>query len=222
MKILIAEDEKQIADSLKKNLVEEKYEVALAADGVEALKALEEDNFDLILLDWRMPKKNGIEALKEIRDKGSNIPVILITVYSNISNKVEALKLGADDYITKPFSFQEVLARIEAVMRRHMLSKKFIEFNGFKLNILDRIIESDDSKERLTEKEFDLLKFFLSNRGKIISRERLCKDVWELNFIPQTNTIEVTIKNLRKKLEEFTGQKFIKTIYGEGYLFISE
>ncbi len=222
MEILIAEDEKQIANSLKKNLVDEGHHVMLAYDGEKALHLVDEIKFDVILLDWRMPKLTGLEVLKEIRKRNYEVPVILITALSDIANKVEALNLGADDYITKPFSFQEVLARIEAVNRRYVTSQNVIEFDGCFLDLLERKLDSPRGREKLTDKEFELLTYFLKNRGVIITKEELCKNVWDLNFQPTTNLVEVTIKNLRKKLEDVSGNKYIKTIYGEGYLFISD
>lgn len=222
MEILIAEDEIQIANSLKKNLTDEGHHVMIANDGDKALHLIDEIKFDVILLDWRMPKKTGIEVLREIRKKHFSFPVILVTALTDISNKVEALKLGADDYITKPFSFEEVVARIEAVTRRYATSQNVIEFDGCFLDLIDRRIDSPSGNEKLTDKEFELLNYFLNNRGVIITKEELCQEVWDLNFQPSTNLVEVTIKNLRKKLEDVTGKKYIKTIYGEGYLFISE
>lgn len=222
MEILIAEDEKQIANSLKKNLEDEGHHVMVAYDGEKTLHLLEEIKFDIVLLDWRMPKLTGLEVLKEMRALKHDVPVILITALTDISNKVEALNLGADDYITKPFSIQEVLARIDAVSRRYVTNKNVIEFDGCVLDLIERRLDSPNGREKLTEKEFDLLNYFLKNRGVILPKENLCKNVWGLNFQPTTNLVEVTIKNLRKKLEDISGKKYIKTIYGEGYLFISE
>ncbi len=222
MEILIAEDEAQIAISLKKNFLDEGHNVMIAGDGEKALHLMDEIQFDILLLDWRMPKKNGLEVLKELRDRGDRIPVILLTALSDVSDKIDAFKVGADDYITKPFSFEEVLARIEAVNRRYVSSLNIMEFSGCSLDLMERKIISPTGIERLTEKEFELLKYLLENRGVIISKEDLCINVWDINFQPTTNLIEVTVKNLRRKLEDVSGKKFIKTIYGEGYLFISE
>lgn len=221
MNILIAEDEKDIAHSLRKNFEIEGYNSEVAYDGEEAIKLIQKKNFDLILLDWRMPKISGIQVLKFLKEeKKLTIPIILLTALTDISNKVEALEFGADDYITKPFSFNELIARIHAIMRRYKSTNKEIEFNNCILNLINRTIICEENELRLTDKEFELFKYLLENEGEIISREELCKNVWGLNFIPTTNIVEAAIKNLRKKLEELTGNKFIRTIYGEGYLFI--
>ncbi|MEP0862311.1 MAG: response regulator transcription factor [Ignavibacterium sp.] len=223
MYILIVEDEIQIAESLKKNLRDEGHNAMIAADGEAALKKLTEIEFDLILLDWRMPKANGLEVCKSLRKQGNQIPIILLTALGDISNKIEAFNAGADDYITKPFSFDEVLARINAVMRRSKLSKDLLEFENLTLDLSKRVVITRDNKFiHLTDKEFDLLRVLIQQKGEIVSKEQLCKVVWDLTFVPQTNICEATVKNLRKKLEESTGKKYIKTIYGEGYLLIAD
>lgn len=223
MHILIVEDEIQIAESLKKNLRDEGHNAMIAADGEAALKILNEIEFDLILLDWRMPKVTGLEVCKTLRKQGNQTPIILLTALGDISNKVEAFNAGADDYITKPFSFDEVIARINAVMRRSKLSKDLLEFENLTLDLSKRVVITQDKKNiHLSDKEFDLLKMLIQQKGEIVSKEQLCKVVWDLNFVPQTNICEATVKNLRKKLEEITGKKYIKTIYGEGYLLIAD
>lgn len=222
MKILIAEDEATIANSLKKNFADEEHNAEIANDGEEALDKIQNNNFDAILLDWRMPKLSGLEVCKKLRSEGFNKPIILLTALTDISNKVEALNTGADDYITKPFSFEEVMARIEAIERRYKSTTRTIIFDKYKLDLVTRIVETPNGKIRLTDKEFELLKYFLENKGSIITKERLCRDVWELPFTPTTNMVEVTIKNLRKKIEDESSKKYIKTIYGEGYLFLTD
>lgn len=220
MKILIAEDEKSIANSLTKNFIDEGYNPKVAKDGQKALEFLAEEDFDVVLLDWRMPKITGLEVCKTLRKSNFNKPIILLTALSDISNKVEALKTGADDYITKPFSFDEILARIEAVCRRYNSFSRTIIFDNNELNIFTRILTIGDENLKLSEKEFDLLKYFLEHQKQILNKEQLCKDVWQLPFTPETNIVEVTVKNLRKKLESSSDKKYIQTIYGEGYIFI--
>lgn len=223
MTILIAEDELQIASSLKKNFDDEGFNVLIAFDGDEALMLYKTNSVDILLLDWKMPKLTGLEVCKEIRSIDKNIPIILITALGDIANKVEALNTGADDYITKPFLFEEVYARVNAVLRRSMLSKEILEFDDLKLDLNKRNVSTSIGKDiHLSDKEFDLLKYMINNKGEILSKEVLCKDVWDLNFTPQTNICEATVKNLRKKLEEITGHKYIKNIYGEGYILIAD
>lgn len=222
MEILIAEDEIRIAESLKKNFLQAGHHALIAKDGEETLSIMEKIQFDVLLLDWRMPKLSGLEVCRKIRSTGSGIPIILLTALTDISNKVEALDAGADDYITKPFSFDEVMARINAVARRYKSSVSTITFGDNTLNLITRVITTPKAQIKLTDKEFDLLKFFLDNKGTIISKETICEKVWDLPFTPQTNIVEAAVKNLRKKLEESIEQKFIKTIYGEGYIFFGD
>lgn len=223
MHILIVEDETQIAEVLKKNLRDEGHNAMVATDGEAALKIINEIEFDLLLLDWRMPKVTGLDVCKFLRKQGNQIPIILLTALGDISNKVEAFNAGADDYITKPFSFEEVLVRINAVMRRSKLSADLLEFEDLTLDLSKRVVFTRDKKYvHLSDKEFDLLRVLIQAKGEIVSKEQLCKKVWDINFVPQTNICEVTVKNVRRKLEEITGKKYIKTIYGEGYLLIAD
>ena len=222
MYILIAEDDEQIANSLRKNFAEDGNPVMIANDGEEAIHFLNSISFDVVLLDWRMPKVSGIEVCRYIRESGNKVPVILLTALSQVKNKVEALNLGADDYITKPFSFDELTARINAIVRRYQSSTNELIFNDITLDLISRRVKSPRGEIYLSGKEFDLLKYFILHKGTIMSKENICKEVWSMNFIPSTNIIEATVKNLRKKLEDDSGKNLIKSIYGEGYLFITE
>jgi DNA-binding response OmpR family regulator len=221
MKILIVEDEQKIAESLRKNFNDEGFETTVSFDGSDALSIISKEDFDIILLDWRLPEISGINVCKRVRDANNKTPIILLTALTNLSNKVEALNSGADDYVTKPFSFEEVLARVNALIRRNKFSSSVMEFNNLSLNLITHLLETEKESIKLPEMEFELLKYFLENRNQIITRETLCEDVWNLNFIPGTNVVDVTVKNLRNKLEDFSTNKFIKSVYGEGYLFIS-
>ena len=223
MEILLAEDEIQIAEPLRKNFLEEGHHAIIAKNGEEALNLIDKIKFDVIVLDWKMPKLSGLEVCKKLRQINIETPIILLTALTQISNKVEALDSGADDYITKPFSFEELLARINAVVRRYNLSTDSLEYGDLLLNLPNRQVETVSGKKvDLTEKEFDLLKYFILNKGDVVDKEKLIKVIWQLDFIPKTNICEVTIKNLRKKLEDSTGKKYIKTLYGEGYLLLAE
>lgn len=222
MEILIAEDDNQIALSLKKNLSGEGHQVVIAPDGEAALAILEKKQFDALLLDWRMPKRSGIEVCRQLRSDGNSIPIILLTALTDISKKVEALEVGADDYITKPFSFDEVCARLKAVLRRSGAESQTRTFGKFRLDLVAHSLENEGESIKLPEMEFELLYYFVEHRNLIISKEELSEEVWELTFLPDTNFIEVTIKNLRKKLDAIGSADYIKTIYGEGYSFIDD
>lgn len=223
MNILIVEDESPLAQTLTRHFAEEGYQVSSASNGEEALNLIEKEKFDVILLDWKMPRMNGIDFLKYLRSKGNETPVILLTALSRVTNKVEALEFGADDYITKPFSFDELHARMKAVMRRSQTMNEALNFGEITLDLSTRKVRTKNHTEiKLTEKEFDLLKYLITNKGTILSKEQLCLAVWELNFVPPTNICEATIKNLRKKLEDSLGKKIIKTVYGEGYTLVAD
>ncbi len=222
MEVLIVEDECAIAGSLKKNFLNAGHHAIIVTDGEAALSTIKNIQYDVILLDWKMPKMTGLQLCKKMKGAGLKTPIILLTALSEISNKVEALNAGADDYITKPFSFEEVLARINAVLRRYQSSVSALPFGDYSLDLIERTVISTEDKIRLSEKEFDLLRYFLLNRGSIVSKEQLCEKVWNIACNPETNFVEVTIKNLRKKLETGLNKKFIRTIYGEGYIFFAD
>ena len=148
---------------------------------------------------------------------------MLLTALTQVSNKVEAFNAGADDYLTKPFSFIELLARVNAVKRRYDIGLEQMEYDIISVDLLNRNVDTNSGKRiELTDKEFELLKYFIQNKGEVLDREKLCKNVWGLNFTPKTNICDAAVKNLRKKLEESTGKKYIKTLYGEGYILIAD
>ncbi len=222
MDILIAEDDQQIARSLKKNLTGEGHTVSIASDGEAALEMLNKKSFDALLLDWRMPKLSGIQVCRRLREEGNSIPIILLTALTDISKKVEALDVGADDYITKPFSFEEVCARLKAVFRRSGAESKVLAFGETYLDFISHTLKHNDESIKLSEMEFKLLHYLLEHPQLIVSKEQLSEKVWKLPFLPETNFIEVTVKNLRKKLDTIGSVNYIRTIYGEGYSFIED
>jgi len=157
---------------------EEGHHAMVAKDGEEALKLVEKIEFDVIVLDWKMPKVSGIEVCRQLREMGNKTPILLLTALSQVSNKVEALNSGADDYITKPFSFEELLARVKATKRRYDIEKDVLVYDDFSLDLISRKVETNDGKKiELTDKEFDLLKYFIINKGTVISKALLCKYV---------------------------------------------
>jgi len=223
MHVLIAEDERQIAESLSKNFMDEGHRSNIANDGDEALKLINSTDFDLVLLDWKMPKLTGLDVCKIIRSKNSLVSIIFITALEDISNKLEAFNAGADDYIVKPFLFQELYARVNAILRRASMEPEILEFNEIKLDLNKRNIFSNSNYEiHLSDKEFDLFKYMILNKGVILNKENLFRNVWGFGFVPKTNCCEAIIKNLRKKIEELTGKNYIKNIYGEGYILIGD
>ncbi len=222
MHILIAEDEKSLALSLQKSLLAEGFEASVVYDGQAVFDFLKKESADLLILDWRMPFVSGYEVCATLRKQGKRMPIILLTALSDISNKIDALNAGADDYITKPFAFKELLARINAIMRRTGKSGDVLAFGSCSLDLINHVLKSEVGQLKLSDKEFELLHYLIQHKNSIITREQIAKDVWHLNFLPSTNFIEATIKNLRKKLFEITRCNQIKTVYGEGYTFIEE
>lgn len=224
-KILVADDEKSIADIVKFNLEKEGYSVYLAYDGEEAIKKTYEILPDLILLDIMMPKKDGFQALKEIR-KDFNTPVLMLTAKEEEVDKVLGLELGADDYITKPFSMRELIARVKANLRR-------IEYSNSDSNNENLLIQGDliidlnkyEVKKRgqvinLTLREFELLQFLASSPEQVFTREQLLEEVWGYEYYGDIRTVDVTVRRLREKVEDKDGEyKYIMTKRGVGYFF---
>jgi DNA-binding response OmpR family regulator len=206
MKLLIIEDEINLANSIKDYFIKKWYQVDILNDGEVYLY----ENYDVILLDWMLPKKSGIDVLKEIR-KTSNIPVIMLTAKDEIKNKVEALKIGADDYVTKPFDFEELEARIESVYRRSKnLASNILKYKEIEINLDNKTVKYKNKEIILKPKVYELLVFLIKNKNSFVSK-RMIAD--ELNIIDESNVIEVLIYNLRKVF----GKDFIKTYRNLGY-----
>lgn len=220
MNLLLAEDEPNIANVLQRHLQLEGFSVTVARNGIEAERLLQSGGFSLLLLDWRMPLKSGLQLCTELRAAGNAIPIIMITALADTLNKVDALQAGADDYITKPFAIEEVMARINALLRRTTTQRFDISAGALQLQPLTHTILCGGTAVKLPEKEFALLAFLVQRKNEVVSRETLHEQVWGISFSPSTNLVDVTIKNLRKHLAELTPCKCIKSIYGEGYVFI--
>ncbi len=223
-KVLIIDDEIHIVELLKFNLEMSDYEVDFAYDGFDGFIKIKENKPDIILLDWMLPAISGIEMLKKIRSDKSldQIPVIMLTAKNMENDKIEGLQVGADDYITKPFSVKEVLARITSVLRRYnitQISTETILTSGkLKLDLEKHEVIKNGNKIELTFKEFELLRILLENKGKVISRNTLLDKIWGYEYFGETRTVDVHIRYLRKKIEEDSGsEKYIQTIRGVGY-----
>ncbi len=223
-KILVVDDEASIVTLLSYNLEKSGYQVVTAGDGKEALLKVNEERPDLILLDLMLPQLDGIEVLKQIRQDRNNTPVIMLTARGDELDKVLGLELGADDYITKPFSPREVIARVKALLRRvHTNSDSEHELNLLKVGQLRMDPESYQAYLRnepleLTTKEFELLLHFIRNKGRVISREQLLDQVWNYDYLGDSRIVDVHISHLREKIESDSKQpRYIKTIRGIGY-----
>ncbi len=223
-KILIIDDEMHIVELLKFNLEVSGYEVYFAYDGLDGFMKMKEYNPDLILLDWMLPGISGIDMLKKVRsDENLNKkPVIMLTAKNMESDKIEGLEIGADDYITKPFSVKELLARITSVLRRYNINEKstkqVLSVGNLILDLNKYEIRKGSEKIELTLKEFELLKLLLENKGKVLSRNYLLDKIWGYEYYGETRTVDVHIRYLRKKIEgNSSSEKYIQTIRGVGY-----
>lgn len=223
-KVLIIDDEMHIVELLRFNLETSGYKTIYSYDGFDGFIKAKDEKPDLILLDWMLPNISGIEVLKKIRQDADlkKIPVIMLTAKNMEDDKVEGLEVGADDYITKPFSIKELLARITSVMRRYGMNtgkeSEELTAGNLKLNLTKHEVKINDKKVDLTLKEFELLKLLLKNRGKVLSRNFLLDEIWGYEYYGETRTVDVHIRYLRKKLEEAgADEKYIETIRGVGY-----
>ncbi len=218
MKILIIDDEANIVEFLKQGLEAQFFNVETAADGERGAFLGRTGNYDLIILDYVLPKMNGPEVLKEIRSEKRHIPVIMLTVKSEIQNKEQMFNLGADDYLTKPFLFDELLLRINAILKRPLKAEgDLFKIDNLTLNTRSKIIKRGSKEIYLTRREFALLEYLLHNRGLIISRQQLLEHVWDYNADPFSNSIETHIASLRRKLNQNKNRNLIHTFNGRGY-----
>ncbi|MFA6995024.1 MAG: response regulator transcription factor [Patescibacteria group bacterium] len=218
MKILIIDDEPAIVQFLKNGLEANMYGVETAEDGERGAFLGRTGNYDLIILDYNLPKLNGAEVLSEIRREKKHIPVLMITVKSEIKDKTEIFSRGADDYLTKPFLFEELLLRIRALLKRPAKTEgDFFKIDNLTLNTLSKIIRRDGREVYLTRREFALLEYLMANRGQIISRNQILEHVWDYNADPFSNSIETHMASLRRKLNINKNRNLIHTFTGRGY-----
>ncbi|MEG2000938.1 MAG: response regulator [Evtepia sp.] len=222
-KILIVEDEKSIVDILRFNLSREGYETVEAYDGVSGLSLALEEDPDLMLLDLMLPGMDGFQVCRALRDKGNTTPVLIITAREEEKDKILGLELGADDYITKPFSVRELLARVKANIRRaHMTSEsQSLSFDRLIIDTKNAQVRKDGSALELSQREYELLKFLATNAGNVFSRQELMERVWNYEgYVGDVRGVDVAIRRLREKLEDDSAQpKFIMTRRGLGYYF---
>ena len=220
MRILIVEDESRIADFLSRGLQAESHFCVIARDGEEGLALALEGDFDLILLDLMLPGMHGHEVCQQLRMNKVSTPLMILTAMDSVDDVITGLRLGADDYMTKPFSFEELLARIETVMRRSSTRAKEDPCLRAGSLVFDRKslrVTVNDKKVHMTAKELAILELLLSNPGKLFSRERILSNVWGLNMDPLTNVVDVYIGKLRKKIDQDGEDSLIETVRGLGY-----
>ncbi len=224
-RILIVEDDQVLAIALRKGLESEGYLVEIASDGSAGLRAASEKDFDLIVLDVMLPRQSGFDVCEKLRTTGNKTPVIMLTARSLEVEKVQGLKIGADDYVTKPFSLMELFARIEAVLRRS--SRRFDEPESYQFESVTLDFKKFEATRgglplELSPREFRILKFFIEHRGEVVSRDQLLNHVWSYNSFPSTRTVDQHIAKLRQKIENTPNNpRFLITVHGIGYKFIA-
>ena len=217
-RVLIVEDDEAIADVLRRTLRQEGHEVRSSVDGVDALRAAEEFIPDLVILDLGLPGLDGVEVCRRLRDE-SDVPILILTARSDLGDRVEGLDSGADDYLVKPFERQELLARMRALMRRRPpRGSAALVVGDLLLNPDTREVSRGDRQIELTNREFELLEYLMRNERLVVSRERLLEEVWDYDPMAMTNTIDVFISNLRRKLEAGGEPRLLHTKRGAGYV----
>ena len=223
MRILVVEDEQSIANSLVAGLKEESYAVDRVDNGEDAEFFAETNDYDLIVLDLMIPKKDGFQVCQHLRNKGLKTPILMLTALDSTASKVKGLDTGADDYLTKPFSFDEFLARTRALLRRGpVVAQTALEYGDIKMNLLNHEVTRNGRLLDLTGKEFGLLEYFLRNPERILGRAQLAEHVWDQYFDPLSNVIDVSVSHLRKKLEHGGDSRLLHSIRGMGYMLKSK
>lgn len=224
MKILIVEDEKKIAQIIKKGLLQEGYSVDLAFDGEEALEKYDVNEYDLVVLDLMLPKLDGLSVCKEIRSLDPDIPVLMLTAKDSMDDKVLGLDSGADDYMTKPFSFDELFARVRALLRRgKKADMPILSFLDLFLDPSSKTVKRSDKTINLTSREFALLEYFMRNPNRVLTKTQILEHVWDCNYDGFSNIVETYVKYLRKKLRvNDSKSELIFTVRGSGYILKAE
>lgn len=219
MKILVVEDSKKVASFIEKGLREEGYAVDVAHDGVDGTFKASVYDYDLLVLDIMLPGKSGLEVVRDLRSKGDSVPVLLLTARDSTENVVEGLDAGGDDYLTKPFAFDELLARVRALVRRGGADRtERLVYQDVELDRLQHVASRAGTRLRLTPKEYQLLEFFLLHPEEVVRRTSLLEKVWDLHFDPMSNVVDVHVANLRQKLRGDDHSPLIHTVRGVGYI----
>ena len=219
MRILIVEDQPKMASFIKKGLIAQGYMVDISETGMGAESMVVETDYDLVILDVNLPDQNGMDTARHLRRDGFRMPILMLTALSTTKDKIHGLDAGADDYLTKPFEFEELLARIRALLRRnHGSENSKLRFGEIELDLVQRRVTRAQTEVNLTAKEFSLLEYFMRNPGRPITRIEISEHVWDVNFDTNTNVIDVYINMLRKKMDSPFDKKMIHTMVGFGYI----
>ena len=219
MRILLVEDESDLRQIIKKRLIKEKYTVDDCQDGLEAEDYIDMTEYDGIILDGMRPGKDGLDILKEMRRKGNHTPVLMLTARDSIEDRVKGLDYGADDYLVKPFSFEELLARLRAVMRRKpVFVSEVLTVDDLQMNLHTKDVMRNGERIELSSKEYMLLEYLMQNKNIVLSREQIQERVWGYDFEGGSNVVDVYIRYLRKKIDHENEKKLIQTVRGVGYV----
>ncbi len=218
MKLLIVEDEKDLAENLRKGLAEQGYAVDVALDGEEGSFMSETESYDLIILDLMLPKIDGATICKSLREKDISTPILMLTAKSRIEDKVEGFNIGADDYLTKPFSMVELFVRIKSLLKRKdQIELPTLEIDDLKIDLFKHEVLRGSEKIELTPKEFSILELLARNKDGVVTRTMLLDHVWDTGYIGNSNIVDVLIGTLRKKIDSPKKTKLIQTVYGVGF-----
>lgn len=219
MRILIVEDEKRMASFIQRGLKEEGYAVDTAEDGEKGWEYASVNEYDVIILDWMLPKMDGLALCAKIRESGSRVPVLMLTVRDTVEDKIRGLDQGADDYLTKPFAFDELLARLRALSRRprELHAETVLKAGNMALDLVSHKVSIGAEQVILSQKEYALLEFLMRRKGQVVTRSQIAEHVWDLHFDPMSNTIDVYINFLRKKIDAGRKKSRIETLRGSGY-----
>jgi len=221
VRILVVEDDKKVARALREGLQAEHYDVRVAPTGEEGFFLVNHEVFDLVLLDLMLPRRDGVEVLTTLRKRGLQTPVLILTAKDTVDDRVQGLDLGADDYLVKPFAFPELVARIRALLRRGRMDQVLkLQLDDLEMDLLTRRVTRRGLTLDLTAKEFELLEYLLRHQGRVVSREMLARDVWQVaaRATPLDNVIDVSIARLRRKIDDPFEKKLLHTLRGVGFL----
>jgi DNA-binding response OmpR family regulator len=219
VKLLVVEDDRVVGQYIRRGLEESQYHADLVDDGLEALRLISGGSYDLVILDLRLPGMGGLEVLRTIRDRGNTTPILVLTAQDAVGHKVEALRAGADDYVTKPFAFEEVLARVEALSRRpKQLTSPRLVVGDLEFDMGSREVYRAGRPIELTPKEYAVLEYLMRHPGRVMSRTLITEYAWDYHFDPGTNIVDVVINRLRKKVDSGAEKKLLHTVRGVGYV----
>jgi len=219
VKLLVVEDDRVVGQYIRRGLEEAGYHADLVDDGLEALRLISGGLYELVVLDLRLPGMTGLEVLRTIRDRGITTPILVLTAQDAVGHKVEALRAGADDYVTKPFAFEEVLARVEALSRRpKQLTSQKLTAGDLELDLGSREVRRGERLIELTPKEYAVLEYLMRHPGRVMSRTLITEYAWDYHFDPGTNIVDVVINRLRKKVDSGSEKKLLHTVRGVGYV----